>query len=136
VLSQLYLSRLDWAEVEARFFTDGFFETPRKAGQIGASLSTSQVRALLETKRDTHFAADLEGNHVGIRRFATVIQDPDGKFLHLLALAEPAEMACAPIEDYQDALLEARSELSRLVFDETAARRLQPKYHAKPMRGG
>ena len=135
-LSLLYLSRLEWAEVEAKFFTDGFFETPRKAGQIGSSLPAADVRALLENKRADVFAADLQGNHVGIRRSATVIQDPDGKFLHLLALAEPAEKASASVENYQDALLEARSELSKLVYDESAARRLQPKYHAMPMRGG
>ena len=136
VLSQLYLSRFDWDEVEARFFTDGFFDTLRARGQTGTPLPASRVKALLSARRRDVFAADLQGNHVGIRRFATVIQDPDGKFLHLLALAEPAEKACAPITAYQDALLEARTELSELVYQESAAARLQPKYHAMPMRGG
>ena len=86
--------------------------------------------------RAQHFAADLQGNHVGIRRFATVIQDPEGQFLHLLALAEPAQKTCAPIEKYQDALLNARTELSELVYAESAASRLQPKHHTLPMHGG
>ncbi|MEO9684273.1 MAG: helix-turn-helix domain-containing protein [Tateyamaria sp.] len=136
VLSQLYLSRFEWDEVEARFFTDGFFETPRKRGQTSTSFTATRVKALLSERRRDVFAADLQGNHVGIRRFATVIQDPDGKFLHLLALAEPAEKTCAPIEEYQDALLKARTELSELVYQESAAARLQPKYHVMPMRGG
>lgn len=136
VLSQLYLSCLDWTDVESQFFTDGFFETVRERGQTTAPLPARDVKALLARSRGEVFAADLQGNHVGIRRFATVIQDPDGKFLHLLALAEPAEKACASIEIYQDALFKARTELSRLVYTESAAKRLQPKYHAMPMRGG
>ena len=135
VLSQLYLSRLDWAEIEARFFTDGFYETSRARGTI-APLAVEDVESILDQRRKETFVADLKGNHVGIRRFATVIQDPNGKFLHLLALAEPAEKACAPIERYQDALLKVRTELSELVFEESAASRPQPKYHVLPMRGG
>lgn len=136
VLSQLYLSRLDWEQLEEKFFTNGFFETPRTPGRIGPSLSADNVKSTLAGMRDEVFAADLEGNHVGIRRFATVIQDPNGKFLHLLALAEPASKTCASVETYQDALLKARAGLSELVYQESAAARLQPKYHAMPLRGG
>ena len=136
VLSQLYLSRMEWDDVEALFFTDGFFETLRKPGQTGAALTSRNVREILADCRRDVFASDIEGNHVGIRRFATVIQDSDGKFLHLLALAEPADKPSAPIQTYQDALLKARAELSELVHQEGAATRLQPKYHALPLRGG
>ena len=135
VLSQLYLSRLNWDEVEARFFTDGFYETSRARGTI-APLAVQGVKYVLDQRRDEEFVADIKGNHVGIRRYATVIQGPNGKFLHLLALAEPAEKTCAPIETYQDALLKVRTELSELVFEESAASRPQPKYHVLPMRGG
>ena len=135
VLSQLYLSRLDWDEVEARFFTDGFYETSRARGTV-APLAVQDVKHLLDQRRKDTFVADLKGNHVGIRRFATVIQDPEGKFLHLLALAEPAEKDCASADTYQDALLKVRTELSELVFEESAASRPQPKYHVLPMRGG
>ena len=136
VLSQLYLSRMTWDDVEALFFTDGFFETLRTPGQTGTALTSADVRKILTQNRKEVFAADMVGNHVGIRRFATVIQDPDGKFLHLLALAEPTDKPSAPVQTYQDALLNARDELSTLVHQESAATRLQPKYHALPMRGG
>ena len=136
VLSQLYLSRLEWSEVEARFFTDGFYETLRTPGRLTPPLPAVDVRHTLEAMRNEVFAADLEGNHVGIRRFATVIQDQDGQFLHLLALAEPAEPECAPVDTYRTALLEARDALSERVFAERAAYRLRPKHHAMPMRGG
>ena len=33
VLAQLCLSRIDWGEVEARFYVDGFFATVRRTGQ-------------------------------------------------------------------------------------------------------
>ena len=136
VLSQLYLSRLDWEDVEAQFYTDGFFETPRQPGHGNLTLAVSGVREKLDKVRSENFAAELEGNHVGIRRFATVIQDPEDKFLHLLALAEPAEKDCGGIEKYRDALLKARVELSELVYAEHAANRLRPKHHALPLRGG
>ena len=136
VMSQLYLSRLHWDEVEAHFFTDGFFETLRVPGRINPALPKSQVKDLLAEMGRHVFAADLEGNHVGIRRFATVIQDPDGKFLHLLALAEPASKPHAPVEIYKNALMKAREALSELVFEECAANRLQPKHHALPLYGG
>lgn len=136
VLSQLYLSRLDWDEVEARFYTDGFFETLRKPGQGTSWLPVSAVKDALDRMRNDRFAADLEGNHVGIRRFATVIEEPDGNFLHLLALAEPAERHNGGVEKYRAALLEARQELSELAHAESAAHRPRPKHHALPLRGG
>lgn len=136
VLSRLYLSRLSWSDIEAQFFTDGFFETPRVRGQTGSAIRGSRVKRCLAQSRDDVFAADEEGNHVGIRRFATVIQDPNGNFLHLLALAESASKVQEPPQVYQDALFEARNELTELVIDESAVTRLQPKYHTKPMRGG
>ncbi|MFK7994816.1 MAG: helix-turn-helix domain-containing protein [Granulosicoccus sp.] len=136
VLSRLYLSRLSWSDLEAQFFTDGFFETPRVRGRMGNALSASKVKRCLAQCRNDVFSADETGNHVGIRRFATVIQDASGNFLHLLALAESAKKVKGSIDVYNDALLEARNELTQLVLDESAATRMQPKYHSKPMRGG
>ncbi len=136
VLAQLYLSRIDWEEVEARFYTDGFFSTVRQPGQDISWLPINEVRALLDDMRQRVFAADLEGNHVGIRRFATVIEDPEGKFLHLLTLADSAAKATDDEERYRSALLAAREQLSELVYTESAAKRLRPKHHTLPLKGG
>ena len=138
-LSQLYLSRLDWEDLETRFYTDGFFATVRHPGQQTHWLPASTVKKQLATMRKEIFYADLEPNHVGIRRFATVIEDPDGKFLHLLTLAEPiSDLADKKthIQRYRDALLEARKDLAELVFTESAANRLRPRHHVLPQRGG
>jgi len=136
VLSQLYLSRLSWKDIQAQFYTDGFYETIRQPGQINPSMRAIRVKKLLDSVRPQVFNADLVGNHVGIRRFATVVQDPDGKFLHLLALAEPADRDGSDVKKYQDALIKARDELTELVFKESAANRLQPRNHALPLTGG
>lgn len=135
-LSQLYLSRMSWDELEAQFYTDGFFSTLNQPGQINSPLSIETVKQQLDLVRCEAFAADVKGNHVGIRRFATVVEDPAGKFLHLLALAEPADRAGSGADIYKQALLNARAELAELVFEENAANRLRPKYHAMPLRGG
>jgi len=135
ILSQLYLSRIDWEDIEATFYVDGFFATIRQPGQATRWLNETSVKEQLDRLRGEVFAADLEGNHMGIRRFATVIEDPDGKFLHLLTLAEPVRVA-ADIKRYRDALLRARENLSKLAHTESAARRLRPKHHAMPLRGG
>ena len=136
VLAQLYLSRLDWEEVETCFYTDGFFTTVRRPGQEISWLPIADVKALLNNMRQQIFAADLKGNHVGIRRFATVIEDPEGKFLHLLTLAEPATKTTDDEQRYRSALLAARAQLSGLVYTESAAKRLRPKHHTLPLSGG
>ena len=139
VISQLYLSRLSWEEVEAQFYVDGFFETLRRTGQETQWLSSALLKERLQAARGEIFAADLEGNHMGIRRFATVIDDPDGKFLHLLTLAEPVGSSADEtnlVERYRSALLTARQELEQLVSKENSAKRPRPKHHVMPQRGG
>ncbi len=139
ILAQLYLSRLEWNQVQAQFYVDGFFATVRRPGQDTRWLPATTVKDRLDAMRGKVFAADLEGNHMGIRRFATVIEDPDGKFLHLLTIAEPAS-AIVQEEDYvrryRDALLKARSDLAELVATESAAKRLRPRHRDLPHRGG
>ena len=138
-LSQLYLSRLDWNELESRFYTDGFFATGSNEDQQTQRLTAKAVRLQLESVKTQTFAADMAGNHMGIRRFATVVQDPDGKFLHLLTLAEPVgDLANEKkyVKRYRDALLEARDGLTELVRSENHEYRPRPKYHVLPQRGG
>lgn len=136
VLSQMYLSRLEWSDIEAQFFTDGFFETLRRPGQATRWLPEADVRATLDGMRNEIFAADTAGNHVGIRRCVTVVEDPNGKFLHLIALAEPDDGSADQMDKYRDALLSVRDELSELGYAESTTNRLVPKHHAIPLRGG
>lgn len=141
VLAKLYLSRLDWDEIQAQFYIDGFFETLRYTGQKTQWLSATSLKKRLRAEQGEIFSADLEGNHMGIRRFATVVDDPDGNFLHLLTLAEPAVSAtptqeAALAKRYRDALLKAREELEELVSQESSANRPRPKHHVMPQRGG
>jgi len=138
-LSKLYLSRINDDEFQARFYSDGFFATVRDADQKTHWLSEVEVKRQLKAMRDHVFAADLQGNHMGIRRFATVIEDPGGKFLHLLTLAEPVSEhgdENKTIQRYRDALLKARKDLAELVATESAAYRPRPKHHVLPQQGG
>ncbi len=136
VLAQLYLSRLEWEEVEAMFYMDGFYDTVRSSAHSTPRLSQADIKEIWQKNRGCDFATDLEGNHMGIRRFATVIEDPDGRFLHLLTLAEPAGTENTDVEGFREALLGAREELTDLVTIESAAKRLRPKHYALPPRGG
>jgi len=138
-LAQLYLSRMSWDDIQSQFYMDGFFETLRHAGQSTEWVRPSSIEKRLDQMRSEVFAADIKGNHMGIRRFATVVEDPAGKFLHLLTIAEPTKKITdkkALVSRYRKALLGARKELSELVSKEYSARRPRPKHHVMPQRGG
>ncbi|UTW10242.1 helix-turn-helix domain-containing protein [Marinobacterium rhizophilum] len=85
-LSRLYLSRIDWDKISYKFNANGFF----RAEVDRASLTAEEVRNILREAAKDDFAYDMEGNHVGVRRFATIIEDDDGNFLHLFSIAEAA----------------------------------------------
>lgn len=103
-MSRLYLSRLGWDEVSYKFFTGGFFKT----GLEMKGLAPSQARRTIEAAATEVFDMDFNGNHVGVRRFSTIIEDGEGKFLHLLSLAE----AAVPVRDKQKHIAKARGILS------------------------
>jgi|GEM_PF-929247 len=138
-LSQLYLSRLDWSDLESRFYTDGFFATVRDVDQQTHRLSPDAVKQQLESVKAQTFVADMAGNHMGIRRFATVVEDVQGEFLHLLTLAEPVGDITnekAHIKRCRDALLDARDGLAELASAENRAYRPRPMHHVLPGKGG
>ena len=139
VLSKLYLSRLNWEEVEAQFFTEGFYAVLPAQKQGTQRLPETDVKQQIDSLRGEIFATDPEPNHMGIHRFATVVEDPDKKFLHLLTLATSANRIkneANDIKPYREALLKAREDLAELVYAECATKRLRPKHHALPHRGG
>jgi len=137
-LAQLFLSRMSWEEIQAQFYMDGFFETLRHAGQATQWVAAESLKKRLDKMRSEVFAADLVGNHMGIRRFSTVVEDPSGKFLHLLTIADAENELSNKkwISRYRKALLSAREELLELVSKEHSARRPRPKHHVMPQRGG
>ncbi len=139
-LSKLYLSRLEWEDLEWNFYTDGFFVTTAHDGhQQPNRFSAADLKKQLEKVRGQTFAADIASNHMGICRFATVIEDPDGKFLHLLTLAEPVGDSTNDkkhVQRYRKALTDAREDLSEFVYSENAAYRPRLKNHASPRNGG
>ena len=138
-LSELYLSRLAWNDIKAQFYVDGFYTLVGKNNQKSHALSASEVRDRLSLTRAEDFAADRQGNHMGIRRFATVVEDTDKQFLHLLTIAEPAGESpddMARIQRYRDVLLSAGDTLKKLAQTESLANRPQPRHHVAPPQGG
>lgn len=103
-MSRLYLSRLGWDEVSYKFFTGGFFRT----GLEMKGLAPSEARRIIEQVAADNFDMDFDGNHVGVRRFSTIIEDENGKFLHLLSIAE----AAVPVRDKDQHVANARRVLS------------------------
>ncbi len=118
-MSRLYLSRLGWDEVSYKYFTGGFFKT----GLEMKGLAPSEARRIIEDVADQTFDMDFEGNHVGVRRFATIIEDGDGTFLHLLSIAE----AAVPVRDKDHHVANAR----RILDDARATLNAQIKTEAK-----
>ncbi len=138
-LARLYLSHVDWEELAERFYLEGFYDTSYSSGRDIKCLPEETAKAVIDSARGTDFAFDPKGNHLGIHRFATVISDPDGGFLHLLSIADPVRPTAnekALIARYEAALGEARERLMALVASETTTRRLPPKHYALPGRGG
>ncbi|MEP5759594.1 MAG: helix-turn-helix domain-containing protein [Litoreibacter sp.] len=103
-MSRLYLSRLGWDEVSYKYFTGGFFKT----GLEMKGLAPSEARRIIEDVADETFDMDFDGNHVGVRRFSTIIEDENGKFLHLLSIAE----AAVPVRDKKEHVANARDILN------------------------
>lgn len=93
-LSRLYLGRVGWEEVSYKFYAGGFFQT----GVDMASVAPETAQQIIESAADSDFAYDMDGNHVGVRRFATLVEDDQGNFLHLLSLAE----AAVPVKDREE----------------------------------
>lgn len=88
-LSRLYLSTLAEEQMDGGFFIGGFFETSKRAGGRQISwLEAEEVAEAVKATRGKTFACDAEGNHFGIRRFATVVRNSAGTVLHLLSVAE------------------------------------------------
>lgn len=104
-LARLYLSRVGWEEVSYKFFSGGFFKT----GIDMKSVTPDVAKDIIERASESMFAYDMDGNHVGVRRFATIVEDDDGNFLHLLSLAE----AAIPVQDRDKKIADSQAILTK-----------------------
>lgn len=120
-MSRLYLSRFDWGDVCYKFFPGGFFTS----GVEMRTLKPEEARDLVAAAAQDHFQCDFDGNHVGVRRFATIIEDSEGKPLHLLSMAE----AATPVLDRDARISEARRILSnaRVVLQQQISKEAESK---------
>lgn len=107
-LARLYLSRMAWEEINSALLPGGFFRNDINRDIIDAA----EARQIIESAAHKSVDVDFEGNHLGVRRFATVIDDDGGRFMHLLSIAE----AAIPVRD-RDAHISQRTE----VLDEARA---------------
>ncbi len=110
VLSRLYLARLTQEQLQVLFDSLNFSTT----GVHMELLSEQQAREIIAGAQPKVVDWDFDGNRKGIRRFATYITDNEGRFVHLLSLAEPATPTLdreAHEAEVTDILLKARESL-------------------------
>ena len=91
-MSRLYLARLGREQVEYQFNLATFHDNSPELRPYTAE----RARALIEATTGKDFDFDFEGNRVGLRRFALMIDDLDGNFLHFLTMAEAATLEPEP----------------------------------------
>lgn len=116
-MSRLYLGSVGWEYVDYHFNSRSFHDN----GPGLAPYSSERARELIEGAAGKDFDFDWEGNRVGLRRFALAINDFDGKFLHFLTIAEPAEPATdrdERVEKYHRILTGARDRLIQVMSQE------------------
>jgi len=120
-LSKLYLSTLEPDNFAQEFDAIGFFETGITNGREIKWLAEADVRRIVAETRGKAFACDAVANHMGVRRFATLINDTEGRFLHLLSVADNAPAGTgegAISREYKKALLTQRDRLSAFLANE------------------
>ena len=132
-LSRLYLCRMSWDDINEALLPGGFFKNDLDRDIVKAS----KARKIIEETVGKSVDYDFNGNHLGVRRFATVIEDEDGQFMHLLSIAEaavPARDRDAHIAKFTEVLHEARRSLKMQLksgSDCTYPNNSDPHIHAK-----
>lgn len=109
-LSRLYLSRMSWKEIESDLLPGGFFRNDINRDIVEAA----KARKIIEGAAGKSVDYDFNGNHLGVRRFATVIEDENEQFMHLLSIAEaavPVRDKAEHIAKFTTVLEDARSSL-------------------------
>ena len=116
-MSRLYLARLGREQLEYQFNLATFHDNSPALRPY----APDAARALIEATTGKDFDYDFEGNRVGLRRFALVVDDLDGNFLHFLTIAEAAKPAAdreMRIAGYRRELEGARARLTAVMEKE------------------
>lgn len=131
-LARLYLCRLSWDEINSALLPGGFFKN-----DINRDIIDEQAaRRIIESAQDKIIDFDFDGNHLGVRRFATLIDDDEGKFMHLLSIAEaavPVRDREAHIAKFTQILSETRATLKAQINHESASLRGATDAHVPPL---
>ena len=128
-LARLYLSRMTWEDINNALLPGGFFRNDVHRDIVNAT----EARQIIESAANKMVDFDFYGNHLGVRRFATLIDDDHGRFMHLLSIAEaavPVRDRDAHISELTQVLTEARATLKNQITSESA---LGTDSHAAPM---
>lgn len=118
-LARLYLSRMTWDDINEALLPGGFFRNDINREIIDAE----EARQIIENATDKTIDFDFDGNHLGVRRFVTLIDDDSGRFMHLLSIAEaaiPVRDRAAHIAELTKVLTEARAALKAQISKESA----------------
>ncbi|MBX2825439.1 MAG: winged helix-turn-helix transcriptional regulator [Gammaproteobacteria bacterium] len=119
-LARLYLSRLSWNDINSALLPAGFFRNDITRAIIDAA----EAKQIITQAKDRVVDFDFDGNHLGVRRFATIIDDDEGRFMHLLSIAEaatPAPDRDEHIARFTEVLSDARAALKAHITNETAS---------------
>lgn len=118
-LARLYLSRMPWDDINSALLPGGFFRNDINRDIIDAA----EARHIIENAADKLVDFDFDGNHLGVRRFVTVVDDDDGNIMHLLSIAEaaiPVRDRTVHIAEMTRVLTEARALLKAHITSESA----------------
>lgn len=118
-LSRLYLSRMAWEDINSALLPGGFFRNDINRDIVDAA----EARNIIESAVDKIVDFDFEGNHLGVRRFVSLIDNNDGKFMHLLSIAEaatPVRNQALHIRKMTQILTNTRATLKAFIETESA----------------
>ncbi|MBX2835786.1 MAG: MarR family transcriptional regulator [Gammaproteobacteria bacterium] len=118
-LARLYLSRLSWNDISSALLPSGFFRSDITRDILGAA----EAKQIITQAKNRVVEFDFDGNHLGVRRFATIIEDDNGRFMHLLSIAEAATPVAdrdKHIKQLTQILSDARAKLKAQITNETA----------------
>lgn len=130
-LSRLYLSRMSWDEINGALLPGGFFRN-----DIHREIVDSvEAQRIIKSATGKTVDFDFDGNHLGVRRFVTLIDDEQHRFMHMLSIAEaatPVRDRTAHIAEMTEVLTNARTKLKELIATESA-HHSEPGTHALPI---